>query len=407
MRAVSFPLGEYVGDKIFYGIKTGFNEAFVIDRHLRDELIAIDPKSAEIIKPFLLGEDVKRYKVDYKQRYIILSKIGTPIEQYPAIFAHLQKYQAQLEKRWDKGNHWWELRACDYYKEFERPKIIFPDIARRCQFALDTEGYFSGNTTYLIPIDESQKYLVPLLNSSLIEFFFWTISAFIRGGYLRFFTQYVTQIPVRRITFTTPTDERIALTNEGTALYKQDKHEELLILVEYCLAHQPEQSDIIHDLLVYLAEGMLNLHKQKQGALENFIFGLESVLSTSELQRIERLWTPPGTTRTAEQEAGKHPEAQEAQTEAEERLGRLSKRPLELRDDIGLLNEDQWKWLLKRRLSMPDLVNLVRLFRQFQPPIVALDRRIATTDSLINQVVYRLYGLTAEEVEIVERERLS
>src|SRR5439155_4387066 len=136
---------------IFYGIKTGFNEAFVIDRQTRDELLAQDGKSAEIIKPFVVGRDIKRYRVDSREQYIILTKIGTPIEQYPAVFTHLQQYQSQLESRWDKGNHWWELRACDYYEAFEQPKIIFPDIANGCQFAFDATALYSNNTTYTNP----------------------------------------------------------------------------------------------------------------------------------------------------------------------------------------------------------------------------------------------------------------
>ena len=103
MKAVSTPLGQLVHGNIYYGIKTGFNEAFVIDRRTRDQLIRADANSADIIKPFLVGEDIKRYRVDYNDRYIILTKIGTPIEQYPAVFAHLQRYQEQLEKRWTKA----------------------------------------------------------------------------------------------------------------------------------------------------------------------------------------------------------------------------------------------------------------------------------------------------------------
>ena len=81
MKAVSIPLGQLVHGKIYHGIKTGFNEAFVIDRRTRDQLIRADANSADIIKPFLVGEDIKRYRVDYNDRYIILTKIGTPIEQ--------------------------------------------------------------------------------------------------------------------------------------------------------------------------------------------------------------------------------------------------------------------------------------------------------------------------------------
>src|SRR5260221_17220 len=347
MKAVGVPLGEFVGDKILYGIKTGFNEAFVIDSRTRDKLIAADPRSAEIIKPFVVGEDVRRYMLDYAQRYVILSKIGTPIEQYPAVFAHLQQYQPQLEARWDKGNHWWELRACDYYEEFEKPKIIFPDIADGCKFAFDTAGIYSTNTTYLMPVDPSQKYLVSLLNSSLVEFFFRDLSALIRSGYLRFFTQYVTQIPIRRITSTTPEEERTALTNEGIALYKIGKHEELLAFVEARLATQPEQGDVVCDLLSYLAEQMIDLHRRRQQAVEDFMLGLEGILSRAELQKINRLWTPPHIAQAGERDADKK------LAEAQEMLGDLAIRVLELRDDIGALNEEQWKWLLKQRPDRP------------------------------------------------------
>ena len=395
MRVVSVPLGEYVGDKILYGIKTGFNEAFVIDRRTRDRLIAEDHKSAEIIKPFVVGRDIKRYGLDAEERYIILTKIGTPIERYPAVFAHLQQYQPQLEARWDKGNHWWELRACDYYEEFEKPKIIFPDIADGCKFAFDTAGIYSTNTTYLMPVDPSQKYLVSLLNSSLVEFFFRDLSALIRGGYLRFFTQYVTQIPIRRITSTPPGGERAALTGSAIDLYKSGKREELLRFVEARLAAQPEQSDVVRDLLSYLAEQMIDLNRRRQQAVEDFMLGLESILSRAELQKINRLWTP-NIAQTGERDAGKK------LAEAQEMLGVLAIRVLELRDDIGALNEEQWKWLLKQRLRGPDLVGLVKVYRKFQPPVAEIDSEIAAADHLVDQIVYRLYGLTPEEIAIVE-----
>lgn len=103
------------------------------------------------------------------------------------------------------------------------------------------------------------------------------LSTLRRGDYLRFFTQYVTQIPIRRITFTTPADERNTLANESMALYNEGKHEELLAFTEACLAHQPEQSDVIHDLLVYLAEQMIELNRQRQEKFEDFLFDLKGI----------------------------------------------------------------------------------------------------------------------------------
>jgi len=397
MKAASIPLGQYVGDKIFYGIKTGFNEAFIIDQRTRDRLIAEDPKSEEIIKPFAVGEDVKRYRIDYKKRYLILTRIGVPIDRYPAIFAHLKQYQEQLEKRWDKGHHWWELRACDYYEEFEKPKIMWPVIAISNKFALIEPGNYSNDKTFFTPTND--LYLLAMLNSSTTFLYLSSQLSFLRGGFLEYRAQTLVHTPIRSITFSTPAEERTSLTNEGVGLYKVNKHEELLSYVEACLAHQPEQSDVIHDMLVYLSQQMIDLNGQRAQALENFLLALESVLPDSDMQRLGRLWTPPNVAQTAQ--TGDQ-EAEKRSAEAQEKLGTLATRQLDLRDDIGFLNEEQWRWLLKRRLARPDLVELTKVFRLRQPAISALDNHIAMTDRLIDQVVYRLYGLSKEEIATVE-----
>ena len=87
---------------------------------------------------------MKRYDVEDTEHYIILTKIGTDMERYPAVFRHLQQYQVKLEARYDKGEHWWELRSCDYYAAFDQPKIVFPDIAKNCRFAFDVDRTYLG-----------------------------------------------------------------------------------------------------------------------------------------------------------------------------------------------------------------------------------------------------------------------
>jgi hypothetical protein len=116
------------------------------------------------------------------------------MERYLAVFEHLKQWQPELEKRYDQGKHWWELRACDYYSAFDQRKVVFPDIAKELRFAFDTEQTYSNNTTYFIPVDD--LYLLGLLNSSEVEDFYVELSAQVRGGYLRFFRQYVEQIPI-------------------------------------------------------------------------------------------------------------------------------------------------------------------------------------------------------------------
>jgi hypothetical protein len=239
LRAVGSPLGEYVGRRIFYGIKTGLNEAFVIDAATRARLIAEDPRSVELIKPFLAGRDVKRYQPPQSERWLILMPRGWTRQQsagaadawgwlqahYPAIAAHLAPFAAAAQKRYDKGEYWWELRACDYYAEFEKPKIILPDISLRGNFAFDEQGsFYSVNTTYIIPA--SDKYLVGILNSTLTTFVYKTISSAYRGGYLRFIYQYLVQLPIRTLNLADPAerarhDEMVALVERMLALHQR------------------------------------------------------------------------------------------------------------------------------------------------------------------------------------------
>lgn len=145
LKATGTPLGQYVDGKIYRGLLTGFNEAFVIDEAKRAELIAADPKSAEIIKPWLRGRDVKRWTIDSKNLYLIAiqnsgdADANNPWaaarteeearqifrETYPAVHDHLTQYEEPLRIRFDQGRWWWELRACAYYREFEQTKIIY------------------------------------------------------------------------------------------------------------------------------------------------------------------------------------------------------------------------------------------------------------------------------------------
>lgn len=136
-------LNDYVAGEIHFGIKTGFNEAFVIDAEIRARLVEEDPKSAEIIRPVLIGSDIERYEINFNQRFLIWTYVGVDIKRYPAVARYLEQFRERLEQRWDKGDHWYELRPCTYYDDFLRPKIIYPDIAETCRFAYDESGFFS------------------------------------------------------------------------------------------------------------------------------------------------------------------------------------------------------------------------------------------------------------------------
>ena len=169
------PLSKYVGKQIYRGVLTGFNKAFVIDEQKRAELIAADSHSAELIKPLAVGNDVRRWQIEFKHKYLIVTPIGINMKKYPAIFQHLSQWQPQLEKRHDQGKHWWELRACNYYAEFDKPKIVYPEIAKEPRFAFDISGAYTNNKAFIIPRDD--MYLLGVLNSSLAWKYATTICA--------------------------------------------------------------------------------------------------------------------------------------------------------------------------------------------------------------------------------------
>lgn len=201
LKAAGMPLGEYVGGKIYRGILTGFNEAFVIDAAKRAELIAADPRSAEIIKPWLRGRDVKRWQTQWAGLYIIAiqnsddkntihawrkarnEKEATAIFErvYPAIYEHIMEYEARLRSRVDQGRWWWELRACAYYTEFQKPKITYPNICKRPEFTFDDESYFTNQKCFIIT--KADKYLLAILNSTVIHFLFEIVIPKLRGGF--------------------------------------------------------------------------------------------------------------------------------------------------------------------------------------------------------------------------------
>ncbi|NMA87832.1 MAG: N-6 DNA methylase, partial [Methanoculleus bourgensis] len=218
VRGAGVPLGEYVQGKIYYGIKTGLNKAFVIDAETRDRLIAEDPKSAEVIKPFLAGRDVKRYAPLEADKFLILFEKGVSNQkgagyrskwawvenEYPAVAAYLKPFQKAAEKRCDKGDYWWELRACDYYEEFEKPKIIYPNICKKPEFTYDEYNTYTNQKCFIIPIPD--KYLLGILNARLNYFFFDMMLPKLRGGFYEPSYVIFKDFPIHPIDPSDPTD---------------------------------------------------------------------------------------------------------------------------------------------------------------------------------------------------------
>jgi hypothetical protein len=230
IRKTGVSLGEYVDGKIYRGVLTGLNEAFVIDEQTREQLIAEDPKSAEIIKPFLAGRDIKRYKPLSSEKYLIFTRRGIDIDQYKAVKSYLALFKKRLMPRpkdW-KGEkwpgrkpgsyQWYEIQdTIDYYEEFEKPKIIIPAIVKSASYAFDTDGFYSNDKTTIIPTND--KYLLGLINSKVVDYFLHYIASTKLGGYFEYKPMYISKLPIRTIDFSDSKDK--ACQDQITALADQ------------------------------------------------------------------------------------------------------------------------------------------------------------------------------------------
>lgn len=158
---------------IFRGILTGFNEAFIIDTAKKEELIALDEKNSELIKPLIRGRNVQKYSIEYAGFWLINIHNNPPVvvDNYSTIKTHLDSYYPQLEKRGDKGKTPYNLRNCAYLEDFAKPKIVWGEISDKPKFAYDEGDYYVEATSFIMT-GESLKYLLAFLNSKLSKWYF-------------------------------------------------------------------------------------------------------------------------------------------------------------------------------------------------------------------------------------------
>ncbi|MDB5228707.1 MAG: hypothetical protein JWN78_2900 [Bacteroidota bacterium] len=190
---------------IYRGILTGYNEAFIIDGKKKDELIAIDPKSAEIIRPILRGRDIKRYVYDFADLWLINTHNGTKekgikpisIADYPAIKKHLDQFYPELEKRADKGETPYNLRNCAYMEDFSKQKIVWGNLNLKASYSIAPEGVFvSAPCPMIVP---ANKYLLTILNSKVGDYYIRKLGVTRNGGYFEYKPMFIEQLPVPKI----------------------------------------------------------------------------------------------------------------------------------------------------------------------------------------------------------------
>ena len=211
IESIGVPLKDW-DISINYGIKTGFNEAFIIDGKKKDELIAADPKSAEIIRPILRGRDIKRYGYDYADLYIIATfpSLHYNIDDYPAVKKHLLSFGKErleqtgkeyivngelLKSRKKTNNKWFETQdSISYWDDFSRQKIVWGNLCLSAQYAyIEDEVFINAPSTMIVG---GNKYLLAMLNSKVVDWYVRHLGVSRNGGYFEYKPMFVEQAPI-------------------------------------------------------------------------------------------------------------------------------------------------------------------------------------------------------------------
>jgi type I restriction-modification system DNA methylase subunit/REP element-mobilizing transposase RayT len=325
--------------EIKYGIKTGLNEAFVINNEKRKQLIAEHSKSEEIIVPILRGRDVNRYKIDYQNLFLINTHNGygkTPriiIDNFPAIKKHLDEYEPQLSKRYDKGETPYNLRNCAYIDAFKEKKIIWKEMSSQPPFVIDKSGYYTNDTITFI-IGSDLEYLLCLLNSKLI---FHIYSKYYSGGGLgsngvRFKKDFLSDLPLKKL--------------------KNEQQQPFI-----------EKSNLI-----------LNHNQDFQKNINSFLELLSTKFNLNNLSTKLENWN--------ELEFG------EFISELEKARKQAATAVTTTRGHVPLSLQEQAEWM--------------QYFNEQKQKAQTIKSEINRIDKEIDEMVYELYGLTKEEIKIVE-----
>jgi len=288
LEAVGTGLGE-AGARIYQGIRTSANDIYVLESvstaghtwRLRskalDKQVELEPG---LLRPFLRGEEIKRYRPTQPARYVLVpyQVVGDKAElippeklhaQFPLTWDYLEANREALEER-ERGRMkhegWYGYVYPKNLERFSRSKLMTPDIAPSASFAFDPDGEYYFVSGYGISLDtfrESSLYILGLLNSRLLDFFFKRVSTKLRGGFYRYFTQFIERLPIRRINFDDPADvarhdRMVALVEEMLRLQKEHAEAEALKEdLRHDLARRIERLDAEIDALVYELYGLM------------------------------------------------------------------------------------------------------------------------------------------------------
>jgi len=447
LESESTRLEDILETEILRGVLTGLNDAFIIDSESRDQILQNDPDSEKFIFPIMKGDDAQRYLADFSDRYLIRIPSGwtTSVasvdserqawdwlnEEYPGLASHLAEFEEDAKSRYDRGEFWWELRPCGYYNEFESEKIVYPEISDGPRFSLDTSGRYTNNKCFIIPV--ASREIVALLNSSVGEYWAENKLSSVRGGYLEYRAVHVSDFPVPTIDHS-QLEELVDRIIEDLAKRENlnielldhfGNYREGVKIADIGFTQPPENA--ADSILQETTEQKPNLRVGHADVIRETDTTVEIRLTARYKPSETR---PAGESRTVTGEArgGDDEDAHETDqwgyTETDPlpalRITDLTETEADLIEAFVPVAVDEAGGFAGFRETATKTNSLVDRLRALTLPAVddvrdglesyletearaeELEAQIERIDELIDEIVYELYGLTDEEIEIVE-----
>ena len=341
----SIKLVDYRNCEILLGIKTAANEAFIIDKKTKELICRKDNKSLELIKPYVSATDIMKYHIEnFNKNFLINTEFDIDVSKYTAVVDWLKQFEKKLMNRQDKGMHHYNLRACTYNDAFSAPKIIFIYTAVNHNFYYDDEGFYVNNSCFIIK--NGDKFLSAYLNSSFFKYYkklnFVAYGNAHTSGRVKLDRNKMNNVPV-------------PLPNNFEIRKIEFIVDELKLLNKKVYINLVRFQTYIQQTfqLQKLSKKLQNWHELEFG---DFIKELNKAIKANNKLRVK-----DGL------EAGVTSSAVEMPT---------------------LTKKDEFEWL--------------ELFEENKKKAQELQTQINQTDKEIDAMVYELYGLTEEEIAIVE-----
>ena len=263
------------------GIKTGMNKAFLLTTDEKNKLVAADPGSASLLRPYIEGEHCDRWHPGDSGFWMLVMKSSANHDwpwsradspegaeesfkrAYPGVYARFLPLRDRLVARGDQGTYWWELRSCAYWDRFDKPKIMYQDITWDLRFSLDRRGLLANNTVYFLPVED--PWVLAVLNAPVSWWLAWRTAQHGKDEALRFFTDYLNEFPVPTPT-TAQRDAAINFVDRLTDLSRQRRDGQAAILdwLHVTLAAD-RRSKAIQDVAALDSDGFLAAVKKARG----------------------------------------------------------------------------------------------------------------------------------------------